>query len=154
VHSWTTPGKDTSERAVVQAQSPSEIGRTTCTVCRLYGQVVAGSHGQWFLDRGLFPRRALPSPFDEIARRRQGWICINGRTHSQETADCGYPLFALRGPSPIIMRGGQRNEIRRTASSPHVTNESTFIEIRAAEFELHKLCATLASTAPYFDVNF
>ena len=53
---------------------------------------------------------------------------------------CGSLLFAGQARSSCVTFS--EDKILRTASSPHVTNEWTFIKIRAAEFELHKLCAT------------
>ena len=85
------------------------------------GRVVATVNG--FL--WGFPCRALPSAFTEIARRRQGWICVNGRTHSQETADCGYPPPARRARLEFALTGLRRSGLRliskpRRAESPHL----------------------------------
>ena len=49
-------------------------------------------------------------------------------------------LFAVQARSSGVTL--REHKIRRTASGPQETNEWTFIKIRAAEFEMHKLYAT------------
>ena len=84
----------------------------------------SGSHGQCLPDRGLIPRHVFPSLLNEVTETIPKWFRIEGRTHSQEITDCGYPLFHPKLLPKFLMDycAGWGNRTNRDGTAQPVFN--------------------------------